>query len=123
MSTNGLVNKTVTCSRNSPLKQSSSPSSVLSKILKPGSKDQNKDSDIDHGAIKFNVLDVGGQELFQNTHRFFMTNYAIYVVMFDLSEESTYERAQYHRAIKQSAARATATQQQSITTQQQSYSN
>lgn len=100
MSTNGLVNKTVTCSRNdSPQKKSSSPSSVLSKILKSGSKEQSKDSDIDHRTIKFNVLDLGGQEVFQNTHQFFMTNYAIYVVMFDLSNESTYERAQYHRAI------------------------
>lgn len=109
-----MVNKTVTCSRNGPQKKASSTSSKLSKILKPGSKDQNKDSDIDHGTIKFNVLDLGGQELFQNTHRFFMTNYAIYVVMFDLSDESTYERAQYHplkasTATKpqQAAARAT----------------
>ena len=46
-------------------------------------------------AVTFQVLDLGGQEIFQTTHRFFMTTSAIYVVMYDVSVSSSLERARY----------------------------
>lgn len=45
--------------------------------------------------IKFCVMDLGGQEVFQSTHRFFLTSNAIYVVLFRLDDPHTFGRVEY----------------------------
>lgn len=45
--------------------------------------------------IRFNVLDFGGQDIFQSTHRLFLTSSAIYVVMCDLSNPASFPGVGY----------------------------
>lgn len=45
--------------------------------------------------VQFNVVDFGGQDIFQSTHRFFLTPKSIYIVMCNLSDAATFNRVEY----------------------------
>lgn len=49
--------------------------------------------------VHFSVLDFGGQEVFQSTHRFFLTAGALYLVMFDLSDTRTFNSVEYPKPV------------------------
>lgn len=44
---------------------------------------------------EFSVWDFGGQTVFHSTHRFFITNFALYLVLFDMSRPDSIERLKY----------------------------
>eukprot|EP00026_Physarum_polycephalum_P000182 Phypoly_transcript_00182.p1 GENE.Phypoly_transcript_00182~~Phypoly_transcript_00182.p1 ORF type:complete len:2033 (+),score=208.26 Phypoly_transcript_00182:30-6101(+) len=45
--------------------------------------------------VKFSVWDFGGQSVFHSTHRLFITPFALYVVLYDMSKPETRERVKY----------------------------
>ena len=42
--------------------------------------------------VDFNVWDFGGQSVFHSTHKLFITQFALYVVMYDMSKPESCER-------------------------------
>lgn len=45
--------------------------------------------------VTFSVWDFGGQSVFHSTHRFFITPFALYVVVYDMRKPETRERVKY----------------------------
>jgi internalin A len=78
ISTNGVTINTLNLSR--------PPStSLLSKKPKGNQKER----------VRCSVWDFGGQSVFHSTHRFFITPFAVYMVLYDMSKPETYERLKY----------------------------
>jgi internalin A len=83
VSTNGVTVTTLNLSR--PISNSLLPSLTSSKKPKGSQKER----------VRCNVWDFGGQSVFHSTHRFFITPFAVYVVLYDMSKPETYERLKY----------------------------
>lgn len=46
-------------------------------------------------SVLFSAWDFGGQSIFHSTHRFFITDNALYVILYDMSKPETIERVKY----------------------------
>lgn len=46
-------------------------------------------------SVVCNMWDFGGQTVFHSTHRFFITPYSLYMVLYDMRLPDTLERAKY----------------------------